>query len=196
MATTSMILRDLLRSTREKTIISTDTSPVETKIWIKFTYFGSDIRTLTKIFKNSRLKVAFNVNNTIKIRCKSSGQYDKYKDSGVYQLKCPSCEQVYIGQTGRELRTRYKEHIRDIRFNQTQSKYAQQYWSLITNMEREDTMEAIKTAQKGRHLDAVERFYIYKASKNKPILNEQYATDTNVLFDLVINRDKTKCSNK
>jgi nicotinamide riboside kinase len=88
MGKTSMILRDLTRSIRKKNIISTDTSPVKTKIWTKFTYFGSDIRTLTKIFKNSRLKVAFNVNNTIKIRCKSSGQYDKSKNRGVYQLKC------------------------------------------------------------------------------------------------------------
>jgi hypothetical protein len=80
-------------------------------------------------------------------------------------------------------RTRYKEHIRDIRFNQTKSKYTQNI--LECNHEYgkiEDTMEVIKIAQKGRHLDALERFYIYKASKNKPILNEQYATDTSVLF--------------
>jgi hypothetical protein len=57
-------------------------------------------------------------------------------------------------------------------------------------------MEVIKTAQKGRHLDALEIFYIYKASKNKPILSEQYATDSNALFDLIINGDKTKCINK
>jgi hypothetical protein len=57
-------------------------------------------------------------------------------------------------------------------------------------------MEVIKIAQTGRRLAALERFYIYKASKNKPILNQQCATDTNVLFDLIINRDKTKCSNK
>jgi hypothetical protein len=57
-------------------------------------------------------------------------------------------------------------------------------------------MEVIKIAQKGKHLDALERFYICKTRKNKSILNEQYATDINVLFDLIINSDKTKCSNK
>jgi hypothetical protein len=57
-------------------------------------------------------------------------------------------------------------------------------------------MEVINIAQKYRHLDALERFYIYKASKNKPILNEQYTTDTSILFDLIINGDKTKYSNK
>jgi hypothetical protein len=91
-------------------------------------------------------------------------------NSGVYQLKCR--EQVYIGPTGREFRTSYKEHIRDIRFNQTKSKYAQN--KLEYNHEygmTEVTMEVIKIAQKGRHLDALEIFYICKASKNKPILN-------------------------
>jgi hypothetical protein len=104
---------------RVKPVTNTDTSPVETKIWTKFTYFGSDIKTLTKILKNSRLKVAYSVNNTIKTRCKLSRQYDKYKSSSVYQLKCLSCEQVYIGHTDRDFRTTFKEHIRDIRINKT-----------------------------------------------------------------------------
>jgi hypothetical protein len=117
----------------------------------------------------------------------------------VYQLKYLSCEQVYIGQTGREFRTRYKEHIRDKRFNQTksESKYAQHILECNHKYGKiEDAMEVIQTAQKGRHLDAQERFYIYKACKNKPILNERYGTDTNVLFDSIINIDKNKCSNK
>jgi hypothetical protein len=70
------------------------------------------------------------------------------------------------------------------------------YWSVITAWKDRRYYGCNKTAQKGRHLDALERFYVYKASKNKPILNEQYATDTNLLFDLIISGDKTKCSNK
>jgi hypothetical protein len=54
----------------------------------------------------------------------------------------------------------------------------------------------MKTAQKDRHLETLEGFYIYKASKKKPILNERYAAGANMIFTLSINRDKTKCSNK
>jgi hypothetical protein len=43
-------------------------------------------------------------------------------------------------------------------------------------------LEVIRTAQKSGQLDAMERFYIFETSKNKPILNEQYATDTNILI--------------
>jgi hypothetical protein len=81
-------------------------------------------------------------------------------------------------------RTRFKEHIRDIRFNQIKSKYVQHI--LDFNHEYgtiENTMEIIRTAQKGKYLDVLERFHVYKASKSKPILNKQYGTDSNILFE-------------
>ena len=30
---------------------------------------------------------------------------------GIYKIKCKDCEECYIAQTGRNLDTRYKEHI-------------------------------------------------------------------------------------
>jgi hypothetical protein len=55
-------------------------------------------------------------------------------------------------------------------------------------------MDIIKIAHKGKTLDALERFFIYKTSKSKPMINEQFKTNSNVLFDLIIERetDKTK----
>jgi hypothetical protein len=50
----------------------------------------------------------------------------------------------------------------------------------------------IRTALKGKNLYVLERFYIYKASKSQIVINEQYSTDSNVPFDLIINRDKNK----
>jgi hypothetical protein len=35
--------------------------------------------------------------------------------SAIVPLKCKKCERYYIGQTGRKFKTRYKEHIRDIK---------------------------------------------------------------------------------
>jgi hypothetical protein len=45
-------------------------------------------------------------------------------NSGVYKLKCNTCDKIYTGQTGRNFNTRYKEHIRDIKNNVDKSKYA------------------------------------------------------------------------
>jgi hypothetical protein len=94
------------------------------KVWVKFTYFDQRIRILTKIFRKSKVRVAFSVNNTIKKKCNSTSLVDKYSKSGVYSLKCLSCDHIYVGQTGRSFKTRYEEHISDIRHNKEKSKYA------------------------------------------------------------------------
>jgi hypothetical protein len=56
------------------------------KIWTKFTYFGEDIRIFSKISKKSKLKIAYNVNNTIKTKCRVNKQQERYNSSGVFQL--------------------------------------------------------------------------------------------------------------
>jgi hypothetical protein len=93
-----------------------------------------------------------------------------------------SCKHVYTGQTGKSFRNRFKEHITHIICNQSESKQGDHEYETIDN-----TMGIIKIAQIGGHLDALERFYIYKASKCKLILKKQYATGTNVLFGLITN---------
>lgn len=85
----------------------------------------------------------------------------------------------------------------DIGFTQTKWKYAQH----ISECKHEygtveNTVYIIRTAQKGRYLDAFMRFSIYKASTSNFVLNGQHDIDSNVPFILIINRDKTKCINK
>jgi hypothetical protein len=43
----------------------------------------------------------------------------------MYKLTCHSCHNVHVGQMGRNLITRYKEHIRNIRLNKDESAFAQ-----------------------------------------------------------------------
>jgi hypothetical protein len=94
---------------------------------------------------------------------------------------------VYVGQTGRNFKTRYEEHISDIRFNRDKSKYASHI--LKENHEYgpiDKTMDVLKVTDKGKQLDVYERFYIYKEAKQKHVMNEQYIVESNVLFDLMI----------
>jgi hypothetical protein len=48
-----------------------------------------------------------------------------YEQSGIYKMTCQSCHKEYTGQTSWNLITRYKEHIRNIRFNKDESAFAQ-----------------------------------------------------------------------
>jgi hypothetical protein len=86
--------------------------------WITFTHFGPDTRMITKAFRNTNMKIAFRTNNTIKqhLRIKQRTT-DKYNLCGVYKMNCGNCQLKYVGQTGCTFRTRYKEHIREIKTN-------------------------------------------------------------------------------
>jgi hypothetical protein len=44
--------------------------------------------------------------------------------SGVYKIKCNTCNKNYVGQSGRPIATRHKEHIRYIKTNNPVSAYA------------------------------------------------------------------------
>jgi hypothetical protein len=81
------------------------------KTWVKFTYFDDDIRILTNIFRNSSVRVSFSVNNTIKNKCSANLHIDKYNQCGIYSLKCLSCDQVYVRQTGRSFKARYENTL-------------------------------------------------------------------------------------
>jgi hypothetical protein len=48
-----------------------------------------------------------------------------YEQNSIYKVTCQSCHKVYIRQTGWTLTTRYKELIRNIRFNEEVSAFAQ-----------------------------------------------------------------------
>jgi hypothetical protein len=75
---------------RKKVVNQTrdENKPLKDK-WTKFTYFGKQIRTLTKIFKNTSIRIAYTTNNTIKKkRCSTTSSENKnrnkYMNSGVY----------------------------------------------------------------------------------------------------------------
>ena len=90
----------------------------------------------------------------------------KYDQSGLYQLTCPDCKMKYTGQTGRPFRVRFQEHTQDFKYNNSKSKFMQHLIDnkhAIGNME--DIIEIIHVTGKGKKLDALESFHIYKEAK-------------------------------
>ena len=75
--------------------------------WVPFTFFGPAVRRITNLFKGSNIKTAFRTTNTIQKQLSKNQQ----NPSGIYSLKCNTCNKKYVGQSGRGIDTRYKEHI-------------------------------------------------------------------------------------
>jgi mevalonate kinase len=105
----------------------------EDKKWVTFTYTRNYIRKFTKLFKNTNLKVAFETITAVGKLVSDTRTTNTYEQSGIYKMTFQSCRKVYIGQTGQHLTTRYKEHIRNIRFSKEESAFAQHILDKLWN---------------------------------------------------------------
>jgi hypothetical protein len=149
--------------------------------WAKFTYIGKETKFITKLFKDSPIQISYTTNNTInKILSNRPNQtqtHNQFNKSGVYQLTCPDCNMKYIGQTGRPLHVRFREHFRDFKHNNNnKSKFAMH---LLDNKHSighiSDIMEVLYTTTKGRFMDTVEKFYIYKETQKQPNQRQKHS---------------------
>jgi hypothetical protein len=78
------------------------------KKWVTFTYTGNYIRKITKLFKDTNLKVAFKTTTAVGKLVSDNHITNTYEQSGIYKMTCQNYPKVYVGQTGRHLITRYK----------------------------------------------------------------------------------------
>jgi len=94
------------------------TEQTNNKKWVIFTYQSPLIRKVTNLFKNTGIGIAFRASNTIYQQLVQ--KIGNKNPSGIYEIKCNTCGMNYVGQTGRPIITRHKEHIRYIKITRHQ----------------------------------------------------------------------------
>ena len=103
--------------------------------------------------------------------------------SGIYKIKCNTCNKVYIGQTDEGIITRYKEHIRYIKSNNPQSAYA---IHILHNRQEFDpeneTLQLIKPCAKGTRMNSWEAMMIQYHQHREPRITEQQPYDHNPVY--------------
>jgi hypothetical protein len=132
-----------------------------------FTYTGKDTRFITKLFKEFNINISYRTRNTIgNILTNKRPNNNPYDEIGVYRLKCQKCSGVYIGQTRRNFKTRYKEHIQDIKSNNSKTGFSHHILSTGHAYDNiENTLEVLNFQEKGNYLNTLERFHIYTDKK-------------------------------
>jgi hypothetical protein len=106
-------------------------------------------------------------------------------------MNCKDCELKYIGQTGRNFRTRDKEHIHVIRTNNPNSKYAQRILDTQhTYRNIHETMDILHFEKKEPLMNTLEQFHIYSLWKENLHLNDIYTNIHNPIFNAIINHYK------
>jgi len=157
------------RQVQKKRVTSTHHSPI--------------IRRVTSLFNNTEIRIAFKATNTIyqQLAEKTQNTYPR----GIYEVKCKTCNKKYVGQTGRPITTRYKEHIRYIRSNNTTSAYATH---ILNNRHEygtaENTLKLLHPCRKGQEMNNWENLYIQMYRQLDRLITEQQVKDPNPLYEL------------
>jgi hypothetical protein len=157
------------------------------KKWITLTYFGPYIRCISSLLKQADIRVIYKTTNRIANVLSEYGRHNnEYENSGIYSLRCATCQLAYIGQTGCSPKTRYAEHSRYIRSNNPLSAYAQH----VLQQRHEygpiqETMSPVQHASKSKRMDTLEPLHIQKYHHKHQLIPEQNPHEYNPLFQLL-----------
>lgn len=161
---------------------------VDTTKYVCVEYNPTIEHCLKKELKRHDIELTFRTSNKLMTHLNKTEPKPKFNLSGVYKIKCDDCPSVYIGQTGRSFHTRYKEHHPDPRTVKQKSNVAQHLIDSNHSIsEIENNLEVLHVSRKGRMLNTLEEFEIYKAFKNnKNILNDKLNFKSNILFNNIM----------
>jgi hypothetical protein len=99
----------------------------------------------------------------------------------------------YTEQTGRPFKTSFQEHLRDFKYGNNRSNFAQH---LLENKHAmgpmEDIMDVIHVTNKGEMMDTLERYYIYKGTVSSSQIKDKLTTKPNPIFEAVIHKDSCR----
>jgi hypothetical protein len=153
------------------------------KKWVTFTYHSPIIRKVTNLFKNTEIRIAFRATNTIYQQLAERTQ--NKNPSRIYEVKCKTCNKKYVGQSGRPITTRHKEHIRYIRSNNTTSAYAAHILNnRHENGTAENTLKLINPCRKGQKMNNWENLHIQIYHQLDRLITEQQVNKPNPLYEL------------
>ena len=114
--------------------------------------------------------------------------FSKEEQSGViYRIKCKECDGEYIGETGRQLKVRMKEHQADVRYGRTQRSALAEH-SVATGHEIDwEDVEIIETEENWQRRKAKESWNI---KMKKPKLNRDEGTLEEVYKKVIEHRTR------
>ncbi|XP_067638571.1 uncharacterized protein [Eurosta solidaginis] len=163
----------------------------ENNSWTTITYTGKATYKLANFFKKYNINTAFKTSNNLgrKLRTNINSE-DPFSSHGVYKLTC-GCQHSYIGQTGRQIRTRFREHIRDYN-KKTRNPNIIPESNFANHMVENEcstaninkTIRVLHIQEKSRRLNVLENMEIYKQKTfDGRIINEQINTISDTIFE-------------
>lgn len=130
---------------------------------MKICFYPTITNKLKKVFNKQNIDLVFANDGKLKhLLGSTKDKTPKEMKSGIYKIECNECSEIYIGQTSRNIKTRYEEHESHIKKNRpTKSAVAlhvieNQHVCTIENL------TLVKQVNNKRKLDAYESIYMHK----------------------------------
>ena len=143
----------------------------------EFTFHRPKIRKITNLFKITNTGRAFKTTTTLHhlIKPTAPTRLQEHEKSGIYKITCKTCYKAYVGQTSQNLKSRFREHIRYIKINDSCLAYALH----ILNCRHEygnidDTMTLLKQINTPNLLLPYEQMSIQSFHHNNELIPEQH----------------------
>ena len=151
--------------------------------FISIPYNPTYNRQLKPILKKHDLQLAYKSSNNLCNYLSNNKQKVTYLEkSGVYKLTCGNCDKIYIGQCGRSLMERYKEHANTNRSSMSAHLIENNHKISLTNM------SLLHNVNKSRKLNLLEEMEImrYLKSEKENVLNElTYGSSSHLFSELI-----------
>lgn len=159
-----------------------------TRSRVPFKFTHTITNQLKPIFNKQKMQMVFANNEKLKnVLGNTKDKCDEHQQSGIYKILCDFCSKIYIGQTRRNILTRYKEHCSHIKYNRpTKSAVAEH---ALTNLHVNITntnlknLKLVRQARSIKQLDILESIEIHKY-KSK-IMNNVYGPVSSSLFNFI-----------
>jgi hypothetical protein len=98
-----------------------------------------------------------------------------------------------VGQTGRPFHFRFKEHFQDFKYAYKKSKFAQHLLENGHSFGRiENIMDILYTTKKGKKMDTLENFYIFKETCNNNQINDRNTVKPNPIFYIIVHEESDR----
>jgi len=86
------------------------TAPSPRMKWIRLPFFGNVSYKLSHILRNVGFRTAFYILSNFSFLARYKDSLPVSQKNGIYRIECGECDGVYIGQTGRNIDERFREH--------------------------------------------------------------------------------------
>ena len=134
-----------------------------------------------RVLDRADIGCGFSSNGNI-LNMLNSSKANGLKSSGVYRVKCDGCSAFYVGETGRSVEERVKEH-RNPR-NKCTSAFGRHLAYNKHQSEDNYNIKVLHKQKKGLKLTLLEAFEIWKERDNSNLLNEQVNLGREPLFKM------------